>query len=120
MRDGDEADAIDTDLEISARELEIDDAKRDQKWTVWLGTASILLLSVFYQLALSRPEAVTCGAAIFLLVGIKDHLYRMRISQARDQIVALRLWDTAEMARGKHTMRIVRALEPPSQTPPQR
>lgn len=116
MQDDDDAYAVDVDFEIAGIKLEIEDSRRDQKWAGWFGVAGIVILFVFGPIYLDRTDMFTGGAAIFVLLGIKDHLYRNRLRQAHDQLVNLNLWAQSELQSSRRVMRIVHAMDdlPPS------
>lgn len=110
---GSEQYEVDVDVEIAGIRLEIEDTKRDMKWASRLAVVFMLALIVFWDVYLSRTEAFICGATIFILVGVKDHLYRIRLRQAHDQLVNLILWGQADDQNSRRIMRVVRAIEDP-------
>ena len=107
----DEEYAVDVDLEISTLTLVIEDIERDSRFGLVGATICLVGLIGFGPSLIGRVETYIVVAALFVLLGVKDHLWRMRTRQARDQIVSLKLWASAELQSGRRAMRVIHAID---------
>lgn len=108
--------AVDVDLEIARLSLEIEDTQRDMKVSLWVMSAAMIAIFTFAPRYLGTPEIVTLSAAVMVIAGLKEHLYRNRINQARSEMQIFKLLIASELNRGRHTARILRFvsdLSPP-------